>query len=109
MADHSHRSRVPGCHRCEVGRDEAEAAMRDEISDLDAEVERLRDDLATARRWLSTLVDDLRETRGDRDRLRDGIRPIVRFNAGHAGRTPVLTKQQLDRLRALLDEGNQGV
>ena len=42
MTQHTHTERVPGCFRCELGRDEAESSMQFEIEDLEAENARLR-------------------------------------------------------------------
>lgn len=51
MSAHDHTTRVTGCFRCELSRDEVEFSMKREIADLEAENERLRAVVNAAHEW----------------------------------------------------------
>ena len=68
MTDHDHKQVVPGCYRCDLGKDEERESMLDELDAARAEIERLREDSnATA----MDLVDERDDARAD---LREAIR-----------------------------------
>lgn len=56
MTAHTHTERVAGCHRCELGADEAESAMQQEIADLEADVAALSRELRALRSALKSKI-----------------------------------------------------
>lgn len=68
MTQHDHSEYMPGCYRCELGRDEAMHAVATERDELEAESDRLREALREAISW-SYGVDVTPERRDEVERL----------------------------------------
>lgn len=69
MTPHDHATFVPGCYRCELGRDEVMSGLAEERDELLAEIERLRGLVAKAHYCIDTRYGPPGSNNLDRDLL----------------------------------------